>query len=296
MNALNGLQSTLDGFCQDFKGEIGYCLKLLGTGESISCNGDFVFPTASTIKTAIMVEAFNRIDEGTLSMNQKVKVPPQDGRELSMWAYFMRDGVELDIDGMVNLLITVSDNTATIMCRNFLGTMNINRRMESLGLKNTKILGNAPPEHPEIRDLNKKYGMGMTTPNEMNRLLELIYIHEAASYAACERMERILSHQYWDDAIGSSVPPRVQVGSKSGALDDFRADAAIVYCDTPYVLTVYTHDFEDRRWQWENEGSAAIRWIASEVWKAISPHDPYELPTNYAKFLPTGGGVDEEVF
>ncbi len=296
MNALNGLKAALDGFCQDFKGEIGYCLKLLGTGESISCNGDFVFPTASTIKTAIMVEAFNRIDEGTLSMNQKVIVPPKDGRELSMWAYFMRDGVELDIDGMVNLLITVSDNTATIMCRNFLGTMNINRRMESLGLKNTKILGNAPPEHPEIRELNKKYGMGMTTPNEMNRLLELIYIHEAASDAACERMERILSHQYWDDAIGSSVPPRVQVGSKSGALDDFRADAAIVYCDTPYVLTVYTHDFEDRRWQWENEGSAAIRWISSEVWKAINPHDPYELPANYAKFLPTGGGVDEEVF
>lgn len=296
MNALNGLRHSLDRFCKGFPGEIGYCLKILDTGESIAYNGGFIFPTASTIKTAIMVEAFCRIDEGTLDMQQKVKVPPLEGRELSMWAYFMREGVELDIDGMVNLLITVSDNTATIMCRNFLGTMNINRRMESLGLMNTKILGNAPPEHPEIRELNRKYGMGMTTPCEMNRLLEMIYNHELASDAACERMERILSHQYWDDAIGASVPPRVQVASKSGALDDFRADAAIVYGSTPYVLTVYTHGFADRRWHWDNEGSAAIRWIAAEVWKAIHPDDPYELPRNYDKFLPTGGGVDEEVF
>lgn len=296
MRALQELQSKLDAFCRGFQGEIGYCLKMLDSGESIAFNGDFVFPTASTIKTAIMVEAFNRIDEGTLDMKTKVQVPPLEQREPSMWAYFLRDGVELDIDGMVNLLITVSDNTATIMCRNFLGTMNINRRMESLGLPNTKILGNAPPEHPEIRELNKKYGMGMTTPREMNRLMELIYRHEAASPAACERMERILSHQYWDDAIGSSVPPRVQVASKSGALDDFRADAAIVYGRNPYVLTVYTHDFADRRWHWDNEGSAAIRWIARQVWRAVNPDEPYELPEGYEKFLPTGGGVDEEVF
>lgn len=296
MHALDELKPTLDAFCHGFKGEIGYCLKMLDSGETIDFNGSFIFPTASTIKTAVMVEAFCRIDEGTLDMRHKVRVPPMEGRQLSMWTYFLRDGVELDIDGMVNLLITVSDNTATMMCRDFLGTMNIIRRMEGFGLKNTKILGSAPPEHPEIRALNQQYGMGMTTPCEMNRLLELIYRHEAASDAACERMERILSHQYWDDSIGSSIPPRVQVGSKGGALDDFRADAAIVYCDTPYILTVYTHDFADRRWVYDNEGSQAIRWIAAEVWKAVNPDQPYKQPENYSKFLPTGGGVDEEVF
>jgi len=197
---------------------MGYSLKVLKSGQRIEYRGDERFPTASTIKTGVMVAAIQEVDEGKLRWTEQRPMPPPEQREASMWSFFLKEGTKLDLDGWVNLMITVSDNTALINVRNWIGTMEINRRLEALGLPNTKILGNAPPEATSVRRLRTMFGMGMTTPNEMNRLLELIYQRKAASPAGCDKMIRILSHDYWDDYIGITIPPEVKYANKVGAI------------------------------------------------------------------------------
>lgn len=289
--SLAPLQKKLDTICQRFRGRMGYSLLVLKTGQRISFRGDERFPSASTIKTAVMVEAINQVEEGKVKWSDHKPLPPLSGREASMWCYFLRDDVEPDLDGYVNLMIGVSDNTATIVTRGWLGTMNINARMEKLGLKNTKILGGAPESETGIRRLNRMFGMGMTTPNEMNRLFELIYRGKAASKAGCDKMLRILGRQYWDDLILSTVPPDVKTAAKSGAISRSRSDCAIVFSSNPYILTVYTDNQKDQRWAPDNEGELAIIAIAKAVWAYLHPDRPYSLPEGYEKFAPTGGGV-----
>lgn len=270
---------------------MGYSLLVLKSGQRISFRGDERFPTASTIKTAVMVEAINQVEEGKVKWTDHKPLPPMSGREASMWCYFLRDDIQPDLDGYVNLMIGVSDNTATIVTRGWLGTMNINARMEKLGLKNTKILGAAPSTEEGIHRLNRMFGMGMTTPNEMNRLFELIYLKKAASKAGCEKMIRILGRQYWDDAILSTVPPEVKTASKSGAINRSRSDCAIVYSSNPYILTIYTDNQKDQRWTSENEGDRALVSVAKAVWSFLHPKQPYSIPEGHEKFAPTGGGV-----
>lgn len=290
--SLAPLKKHLDAICQGFHGRLGYCLKVLKTGETISFRGDERFPTASTIKTGVMVAAVQMVDEGLLKWTDKQPVPPLSGREASMWSYSFRDGISLDVDGWVNLMITVSDNTATIVLRRWLVSEKINERLAKLGLPNTKVLQNgmAAVEDQRLRGM---FGLGMTTPIEMNRLLELIHRRQAASPAGCEKMLRILGRQYWDDGIGASVPPEIRVCSKSGAINRSRSDAAIVYSSNSYILTVYTDSQKDQRWTSENEGSQAIVKIAKAVWAHLQPKDPYDMPAGSDKFLPTGGGIDE---
>src|SRR5471030_1314547 len=117
---LLALKPRLDSICQGFHGRIGYCIKLLETGETIDARGDERFPTASTIKVAISLEAIRQIEEGKLKWTDKHTVPPDDGRQYSMWSYFFKDGTTLDVDGWVNLILTVSDNTATMVLREWL--------------------------------------------------------------------------------------------------------------------------------------------------------------------------------
>src|ERR1043166_2407067 len=47
-----------------FKGKVSLYAKNLDTGEVYELGGDVRVPTASTIKIAIMVEAFARVNEG----------------------------------------------------------------------------------------------------------------------------------------------------------------------------------------------------------------------------------------
>ena len=289
---LLALERELTQVCERFHGRIGYSLKVLKTGERIGYRENERFPTASTIKTAVMVEAIRRVEEGKIKWTDQRPVPPMSGRQSSMWSYWFRDGIKVDLDGWVNLMITVSDNTATMVLREWLGIDAINARMESLGLKSTKVFGPFPASETEKFRLRGVFGLGVTTPREMNRLLELIYLRKAASPAGCEKMLRILGRQYWDDWIASTVPPEIKIASKTGAINRSRSDTAIVFSDNPYVLTIYTDSQVDQRWVADNEGDQAIIKIAGAVWKRLHPNRPYQQPKGWERFAPTGGGVE----
>lgn len=288
---LSPIERIIKAEAPKFRGRLGVFLKILSTGQTLGYRENERFPSASTIKTGVMVEAVCRVDEGTLKWTDKKAVLPTGQREASMWSYSFKDGTTLDVDGWVNLMVGVSDNTATMVLRDLLGTMNINRRLANLGLTNTMILGNAPPEERVVRRLRTQFGMGVTTPREMNRLLELIHLRKAASPAGCDRMLRILGRQYWDDCIGASVPPDIQVASKSGAINRSRSDTAIVYGPHPYILCLYTDSQKDQRWTSENEGEVLLAKIANRVWNHLNPQRPYKMPPGSWKFMPTGGGV-----
>jgi beta-lactamase class A len=292
---LAGVFPELRQISDRFHGRLGFYVRSLKTGETIAYRADERYPTASTIKTAIALHAIREVDAGRMKWTDGRALPNAAQRgvnDASQWSYSMKDGIVLNLDGYVNLMITVSDNLATRVLREWLGTVKIDGTLTALGFKDTLCLSSAPPEEKRLRQLNGQFGMGMTTPREMGRLLELLYSKKAASSAGCERLLRILSHQYWDDWIASTVPPGITVASKSGAISRSRSDTAIVYAKNPYILTIYTDHQKDQTWDDTNEGHQAIRKIASLVWQALEPETPYSPPVGFEKFLPTGGGVD----
>jgi len=293
--SLQKLRTELDQVAKYFPGRLGYSVTMLDTGERISFRGDERFPTASTIKTAVALHAIREVDAGRLKWSDKRELPPASKRgqyDASMWTYHMKDGMTLDLDAYVNLMITVSDNLATRVLREWLGSVEINRSMSALGLKDTLSLSSVPDSETRLRRLNGQFGLGVTTPNEMGRLLELVYRRQAASPAGCEKLIRVMSHQYWDDWIGASVPPGIAVASKSGAISRSRSDTAIVFAPRPYVLTIFTDNQKDRRWAADNAGDMAIRKLAVLVWNGTQ-RQKYTPPKGFEKFLPTGGGVED---
>ena len=204
-------------------------------------------------------------------------------------AYYLKDGSALPLPQWLDLMITLSDNTATINLRDRVGMGSVNQWLAGHGLEQTRLLNGPDTDALGLRALQQEYGLGMTTPGEMGRLLELIRDERAGSDASCDRMLRLLAHQYWDNDIGSRLPPWVQVAHKTGAVDASRSDAAYVFSPSgEYVLTVYTKDQQDRRWAPDNEGDAAIRRIAGLVWRHYHPHLPWAPPPGAVALLPTG--------
>ncbi len=259
MQMTDQIRGTVDAF----NGTMGVAAKNLATGEEVLVNADVRFPTASTIKTAVMVEAYHQAAEGKLPLDTAIALREADKVGGAGVLNGLRDSLTLTVADLVHLMIAVSDNTATNLLVNRLGTAAIDKRLVSYGLRNTKIF------RPTFRDgradvfpeLEKEFGLGMTTPREMAKLMELIAEGKTVSRDASAAMSATLRRQQ-DRAMIPRLLPQdasLQVGNKTGTDQEklpgpdgvrrqVRADAGIVTGkNVRYVIAIYARQVEDRR-------------------------------------------------
>ncbi len=273
---LKPLQRQLDTIAAGFHGVLGYSFHHLKRGDVLTNRGDERFPTASTIKLAVLGTAMEKLDKGELGYFDRREITPDDVRGGAGFLQNYKPGSKVELKELLHLMITVSDNTATVMLARWLGTLNVNAWLDRHGLQNTRLLTVIPDGEKELLALREEWGLGVTTPNEMRELMEQIVCGKAGSPAATEEMQRILSHQYFDEGIPSQCPPWIATGSKSGAIEKSRSEVAIVHSPSgDYVLSVYTKENQDTRWTDDNEGEVAISAIASAIWRFYHPKDKW---------------------
>ena len=253
-----------------FRGQMGVAAIDLRTGEAIAIGADARFPTASTIKTAVMIEAWQQAADGRLPMDTRIALRDGDKVGGSGILRGMAEGLSLTVADLVHLMIVLSDNTATNMLIERLGTARVNARLDSYGLANTKLF------RPTFRDgrpdvlpeLEREFGLGMSTPREMARLMASIAEGKAVSRQASDAMLATLRRQQDRAMIPRHLPglgDNVQVGNKTGTDEEkhggadgvkrhVRADAAIVTgTGINYVIAIYARQIEDTRWTVDNE-------------------------------------------
>lgn len=262
-----------------FDGEVGVFALDLGSRAEVALNADSRFPTASTIKTAVMVEAYHQAAEGKLSLDETLAVGDTDKVGGSGVLNGMSSGTSLKVRDVIHLMIVLSDNTATNLLVNKLGTSRIDARLVSYGLKETKIF------RPTFRDgkpdifpeLEREFGLGMATPREMAKLMALIAEGRAVNKDASASMLATLRRQQDRAMIPRLLPDGVQVGNKTGTdsekLQDskgrrgaIRADAAIVTGKgINYVIAIFTRRGADTRGGPDNAGILAGARISRAV-------------------------------
>jgi beta-lactamase class A len=98
-----------------FKGKVYLFAKNLDTGVTYSFNGDERVRTASTIKVAVMIEAFTRVADGRAKWTDELVLTKAVRYGGSGVLPELADGLRLTLRDCVNLMMVVSDNTATNM-------------------------------------------------------------------------------------------------------------------------------------------------------------------------------------
>jgi beta-lactamase class A len=256
---------------KSFRGDMGVAAIDLRSGETIAVNADARFPTASTIKTAVMIEAWQQIADGTLTPDTAFILKASDKVGGSGVLRGLHEGLSLTTADLIHLMIVLSDNTATNLLIERLGTARVNARLESYGLRDTKLFrptfrDGRPDVFPE---LEREFGLGMTTPREMAKLMALIADGKAVNRQASDAMLETLRRQQDRAMIPRLIPPAgmngVQIGNKTGTDEEkhagadgirrhVRADAAIVAGPTfSYAVAICARQIEDRRWSIDNE-------------------------------------------
>ena len=265
--------TTIDARVNDalngFQGKAWIYAKNLDTGKEYCLRCDEPTRTASTIKLAIMAEAFRQVAEGKVKWDEELLLTKEKKVGGSGVLGEFSDNTKLDLKTAVNLMIVVSDNTATNLVLDKIGADNVNAFMDQLGLTNVRSMrkiGGGGDSKAWLNDPSARlFGLGKSTPREMVRLVEMMETGKLVSKEASAEMIAIMRRQQLKDGIGRGVPDSVPVASKSGALDRFRADVGIVYTRRGRIaMAIYIDDMRVVAYDQENPGLAMI-WKLSQI-------------------------------
>jgi beta-lactamase class A len=252
-------QTTLDQDVKaavgSFKGKVSLFAKNLDTGETYALNADERVRTASTIKIAVMIEAFARVAEGKIKWTDEVVLTKDKKVSGSGILTELSDGLRLTLRDAVNLMMILSDNTATNLVLEVLPTDAVNARMESLGFKNIKIMrrvGSGGESTAGKDPENKKYGLGMATPREMVLVMEKLERGEIVSAAVSKEMIDLMKREQGRNAIGRSQW-NVPMASKYGALDRLRSAVGVLYTKKGRIaIAISCDEMPETMWSVDN--------------------------------------------
>jgi beta-lactamase class A len=266
----SSLGARLAPLAKAHKGRVAIAVKHLGTGETYYLNADEAMPTASLIKVAVMIEAYQQAAEGKLRLTDKVTLRDADkvGGSGILTPHFS-DGATFSLRDAVRLMIAVSDNTATNLVLDKVGISAVNKRMEAWGYPNTRV------HHKSFRGdttsvdpgRSKKFGLGSTTAREMTGLLEELQGGKHCRPAVKQAMLGHLKNCDDKDRFTRLLPEGTVVAHKTGSVSEVRTDAGTIYLDSgPVVLCVLTAENEDTRWKPDNAGNVLCARVAKEVY------------------------------
>ncbi|MBM4329927.1 MAG: class A beta-lactamase [Deltaproteobacteria bacterium] len=112
------------------------------SGRRIALNPHERFPMASTYKVPIAVQLLSRVDQGEINLDQMVELKPSDFRPGSgiLTSLLNKPGVILSVRNLLELMLLVSDNSATdLLLRLAGGPEAVTARMRALGIRDMEI-------------------------------------------------------------------------------------------------------------------------------------------------------------
>ena len=211
--------------------------------ESWSHRGDTQFPAASTIKIMIMIEIYRMIDRGELILDNNHILQAEEKSNGSGILRHMHSGLQLSLNDLLYLMMSISDNTATNILLTYAGMDKINTTMRKLDMTRS-ILGRPFQGRLAIAGEQENF----TTSNDIVRALGAIIGGKVATETACKSMLTMFEKQQNRHRIGRYVPTTQEYswGSKTGTNMGVVNDAGYVKSSQgTMIIAIYCRGVTD---------------------------------------------------
>ena len=257
-------------------GVMGVAIVDLTDGHKYLLHANDVFPQASSIKICILAELYRQAQQGKLKLTDMYTVNAADLVQDSDIMGGLTPGVtQITLRDLANMMVAVSDNSATNVLIDRVGMDNVNAFLTAQGLRDTRL-------RRKMMDLKAAVEgrENVSTPNEMLNLLEALYRGQILNKEMTDDFFKVLS-THKDSWIPRDLPDDLKIADKPGALEGVRNDSGVIFVDKrPYILCVMTTYL--RR---ERDGEEAISNISLAAWRMF---DRLARASEYGRVISPG--------
>jgi beta-lactamase class A len=262
--ALQRLEREIGRLAKTAGGVVGVSATHLETNRRVSLNGAERYPMASTFKVPIAVQLLTRVDKGEIRLDQMVHFQPSDLHPGSgtLSDLFNQPGLSLSVRNLMELMLLISDNSATDVCLRLAGGPEaVTARMRQIGINDLDVsrstaqlisdwigISPVPSENewtpalfrtlsnavkPEARKAAAaKFDSDprdTATPEAMMALLERIYRKNLLKPESTELLLDIMRRCRTGEArLKGMLPARTEVAHKTGTIGGSANDVGII--------------------------------------------------------------------
>ena len=267
------MRRAVEEMMRGYPGVAGMSVRGLRTGEGFSIRGDEPFPSASLIKVAVLVTLMDEVRKGTLSLDERTTMIRRDRVPGDGMLTVLDGGLQPTLGDLARLMISISDNTATNLILDKLNIRTTWAKMDSLGLTRTRIHSKVYLRVASVApDSSVRYGLGVTTPNEMVRLFGLLEAGRAVSPAHDSTAIAMLRDNRDYTKLVRWLPETIAAAHKTGEVDQSRNDCGILYGPhQPIAICVMTRENQEQSYAVDNPANLLIARIGREVFHRYNP-------------------------
>ncbi len=215
----------------------------LDTGAYVDVLGSTRFSAASMIKFPVLVAFFQDVDAGKIKLNEQLVMRPDLIATEAGVIQYQKPGTKFSALETADLMITISDNTATNMLIDRLGgAAALNQRFLAWGLTDTAIRDWLP-------DLK---GTNTMSPKDLSSLMMMVSQGDLVSVRSRDRLLDIMNRTVTNTLLPQSLGEGAKIFHKTGDIGTFVGDTGMI--DMPngqrYVATaIVKRPFNDPRAQ-----------------------------------------------
>ena len=240
-------------------GVLGVYVEDLASGTTLELRADEVFPTASSIKPAVLYELFRQAEERKLDLLEVTR-PPLPRVSGGGVLQELGDRVSLTWRDLAVLMMKWSDNEATNLLIRRVGREQVNRRLDALSLGKTRL-------RREMMDVAAaaRGDENVGTPRELARLAAVVARGEGLAPERAKDMLAVATVAASGSRFRRALPEGVRALSKPGELEGVRCEMAWVDVPgRPYAAAIMTAYLKR-----EADGEAAIEELSAAIYSTF---------------------------
>ncbi len=258
------VQEMVEAIVKGSQGTIGVAAKHLESGEELLVNGEDSFPLASVFKLPILTEVMAQIKEGRFGLADEWSLQPSDQfYDGSLLSDLKAPGLRISVENLINMMMWLSDNTATDLLLTKVGIDRVNARMRSFGIKDiligrtvrellldyyvgesrkylsmpkdkfSRVYARMAAENPDaLAKARADFGRNPAdhgTPRAVNALLEKFFRKEVLDPPSCDLILKVMAGcQTGEKRIRGLLPGGTAVAHKTGTIGGTINDCGII--------------------------------------------------------------------
>ncbi len=229
---------------ESLPGHVGFYYKDLTTGEEYGINENDTYIAASVIKLPLYLHVLQEAEAGNVDMAEKVIITNEEKVPICGAITLFSGEVEADLCTLCNLMISLSDNTATNKLIRYFGVEKLHESFRNMGLDKT-VLNRQLFDMRGLQDGIRN----VICPKEMGQLLEQLYRGSFVNEAVCKEALDLLQLQQIDHKLNGKLCNVVPVAHKTGEDDGLSHDVGIIYAEKPFILCFAGEDTDVYHWE-----------------------------------------------